>query len=233
MTTVIDDDDIGKVHIRRHQWSKRVSIRVHVDGSVIVTAPPKTPVGHLRRIVHRERASILQMLADTPAHHVYVDGERVGQAHRIVMQRSDTVTTTHVVVREQNIVCTVPTQSTPKDASVQREIRSVVIDALRKEARAYLTRRLRVLADRHDYTYQRIRFTHASSRWGSCSSTGTISLNIALMKLSLELIDYVLLHELCHTVEMNHSKSFWQRVAACDPDYTLHRKQLKQHSPIV
>ena len=74
---------------------------------------------------------------------------------------------------------------------------------------------------------------HANTRWGSCSSRGTISLNIGLMKVPEVLIDYVILHELAHLNHMDHSEAFWQEVSEHDPQYRLHRKRLKQFSPGV
>lgn len=83
------------------------------------------------------------------------------------------------------------------------------LPVLRKQAKQLLGGRLAAYAERFGFTYTGVRFQWMKSRWGSCSSSNSISLNLALMYLPEELQDYVILHELCHTKIKNHSKSFW------------------------
>ena len=105
--------------------------------------------------------------------------------------------------------------------------------ALMKKARDYLPYRLEYYAKLYNYNYDKCRLTHANTRWGSCSSRKTISLNIGLMKLPEPLRDYVILHELAHLHHMDHSAEFWDEVGEHDPRYKNHRAKLKQFSPGV
>ena len=104
---------------------------------------------------------------------------------------------------------------------------------LMKKAKEYLPYRLEYFAKLYGYHYDRVRFSHASTRWGSCSSNRTISLNIGLMQVPGPLQDYVLLHELAHLNHMDHSAAFWAEVGEHDPHYREHRKKLKMFSPGV
>lgn len=85
----------------------------------------------------------------------------------------------------------------------------VVIEALRKQARLILPERLQELAQQNGFNYTHLSINSARTRWGSCSSRRHINLSLFLMILPRHLSDYVLLHELCHTVEMNHGPRFW------------------------
>ncbi|MBQ9017929.1 M48 family metallopeptidase [Candidatus Saccharibacteria bacterium] len=104
---------------------------------------------------------------------------------------------------------------------------------LMKKAREYLPYRLEYFAKLYGYEYEKCRLTHANTRWGSCSSNRTISLNIGLMKLPEALRDYVIVHELAHLNHMDHSKDFWAEVALHDKNYKNHEKKLKMFSPGV
>ena len=102
---------------------------------------------------------------------------------------------------------------------------------LTKKAKEYLPYRLEYYAKLYGYSYEKCRLTHANTRWGSCSSNRTISLNIGLMKVPEVLRDYVILHELAHLNHMNHSKEFWAEVGTHDKNYKMHEKKLKMFSP--
>lgn len=116
------------------------------------------------------------------------------------------------------------------NAERQAWLREIIKKSLRHRAAEVLPQRLQQHATRHKFRYSRMSLRDSHTRWGSCSSKGTISLSIYLVLLPDELIDYVLLHELCHTRELNHSDRFWallDRVCYCD-SHTL-RKALQKH----
>lgn len=117
-----------------------------------------------------------------------------------------------------------------KDPNEQRS-RDYQKKLLMKKAREYLPYRLEYYAKLYGYKYTKCRLSHAGTRWGSCSSNKTISLNIGLMKVPEVLRDYVILHELAHLNHMDHSKAFWAEVASHDKNYKNHEKKLKMFSP--
>ncbi len=88
-------------------------------------------------------------------------------------------------------------------------IREAIDEAYRIEAKKVLPKRTYELAKKHNFKYNKVSVRNAKTRWGSCSGINNISLNIQLMRLPIELIDYIILHELCHTIEKNHGKKFW------------------------
>ena len=119
-----------------------------------------------------------------------------------------------------------------KDPKTQRA-RDAKKKILMKKAKEYLPYRLDYFAKLYHYKYTKLRFSHANTRWGSCSSNGTISLNIGLMQAPPKLRDYVIIHELAHLNHLDHSKDFWAEVEKHDPDYKSHKKKLKLYTPGV
>lgn len=78
-------------------------------------------------------------------------------------------------------------------------------------------------------SYSSITVRDQKTRWGSCSSRGTLSFNYRLIFAPPEILDYVVVHELCHLTHMNHSKDFWNKVGSVMPDYKIRRNWLKEH----
>lgn len=98
------------------------------------------------------------------------------------------------------------------------------------QARQVIGERVRWYAGQHHLAYSKLRISSARTRWGSCSSKGTLSFSWRLVMAPLEVIDYVVVHELAHTLQPNHSSKFWQQVALWMPEYMRCRQWLKQNS---
>ena len=96
-------------------------------------------------------------------------------------------------------------------------------------AHTYFPQRCRYYAGILGVTYDRIRIAEQKTRWGSCSSNRTLSFNWKLMLAPPRVLDYVVVHELCHLMEMNHSPRFWALVESVMPDYKEYRKWLKEN----
>jgi len=103
---------------------------------------------------------------------------------------------------------------------------------LRNFAKRYLPERANELADKYGFRINKVTVRNQKTRWGSCSVRGNLSFNFNLVQYKKEIIDYVILHELCHLKEMNHSKKFWLLVEKICPDYKTLRKELKKNSEI-
>ena len=228
----ITDEEFGIITLRRSAKASAIRIRVAPDGRLRASLPLYAPVFLVKRLVKSSREQLRAMLRENQHDAHYSDGMMIGKSHTLIVRPSGARTVT-AKRHGQQIIVSLPPGSTLDDPDVMRIVRDGVISALRIEAKSYLPKRLAFLADKHGFQYEHVRFSHASGRWGSCSSSGTISLNIALMQLPFELIGYVILHELSDTVQMNHSDVFWQTVGASAPQYAAHRQALKKISPSI
>ena len=118
------------------------------------------------------------------------------------------------------------------DENTQEFLRRVRVTALHHVAKGHLSQRLKMLAVKYGFSYNAVSLRDCHSRWGSCSNRKNISLSIYLQLLPQHLADYVILHELCHTVEMNHSASFWELMnKVTDGKAKSMRAELKKYKP--
>jgi hypothetical protein len=100
---------------------------------------------------------------------------------------------------------------------------------LKHIAKKFITKRAANLSGKSGFVYNKISIRGQKTRWGSCSARGTLSFNYKLIRFRKEVIDYLIIHELCHLKEMNHSKKFWKLVEKFCPDYKNLEKELKRN----
>jgi len=104
---------------------------------------------------------------------------------------------------------------------------SAIESWLRRRASGKLVPQFERLASIHGFSFSAVSVRKQRSRWGSCSSRGAISLNLKLLFLPPMLVRYIMIHELCHTRHMNHSRSYWSEVGCFDPDFLAHDREMR------
>lgn len=233
MSSSFHDPEFGEITVNRRISTRYIRIRASASGQLVVSAPRLTTIGYIRSVIDSSRQRLRQIIEHSRPSSKYIDGQNIGKFHNLRVIRTSLVSVPRIRTVRQTLIVDLPPSAKLSAKSTQDQIRQEATKILRGEAKQYLPKRLKNLAQNGDFNYERLRFSHSRGRWGSCSTTGTISLNIALMKLPNTLIDYVLIHELCHTHEMNHSKKFWKLVEQFDPLYISHRRELKSHTPAI
>ncbi len=99
----------------------------------------------------------------------------------------------------------------------------------RHQAFGVIKPRVDYFSQKYGFTYHQLRIKKLRSRWGSCSQKSNLNFNLWLVLAPIEVVDYVVMHELCHILEQNHSKQYWQKVGSFMPDYAQHRGWLKKN----
>jgi hypothetical protein len=120
-------------------------------------------------------------------------------------------------------------QSTIDERSKLEKITSEQIKELADQAVEYIPKRVKYYAEKENFVYNKITIKNLVSRWGSCSTKGNLNFNCLLMLTPDYVIDYIVVHELCHLREMNHSEKFWAKVEKIMPDYQRAELWLKQN----
>jgi len=115
------------------------------------------------------------------------------------------------------------------DRSRGAEGERLFVSWYRRQARRWIEARVAYFAGLHGFQPGRVRISSARTRWGSCSRQGTLSFPWRLVMAPSEVIDYVVVHELCHLEHLNHSKAFWAHVRSILPGYKRQRAWLKHH----
>ena len=208
------DRELGPISYQKRRRQKSVRIRLKPD-LICVSLPFHLPYRLAEEFVQTKRDWLKRHQLK---HSHFSDGIAIGKRHRLQL------TLGAKLLVKNNLIISPPEQAT---------IRRGVYQALAKEAKQLLPERLKQLSQTTGLKPKGYRCRRMETRWGSCSTQGRIGLNSLLMQLPWPLIDYVIIHELCHLKQLNHSPQFWQLVAKHQPDYQDLRRQLSRHRPVL
>lgn len=228
---LIIDPEFGEVKVRRSALATKLKLKIDQSGKLLISLPSFAPLFIAKRFLNDSRGFVRESMAQVRSQRaVLKNGDLIGKSHTLQVKAGSSKSSKIVGT---TIIIELPSGAIIESNESQDFIKQEALKALRIQAKAYLSRRLDTIALNNSFYYSKLRFTTAGTRWGSCSSSGTISLNIWLMQLPFDLIDYVLVHELCHTKELNHSADFWNLVESISPNYKQHRKLLKAQQPYL
>lgn len=204
-----DDPELGKVIIRYSARARNYSIRIN-GGQIRATMPARGSEEKMLAFILSNREKLKAALRKYPAQGK-LDESTAWQAttFQVKILRSERENF-QLSLRDGILYIACPQETDFDDEEVQILLRKMIASALRHEAKRLLPRRLAELARQHGFSFSGVKINNSRTHWGSCTSHRSINLSLSLMTLPWHLIDYVLLHELCHTREMNHSERFWQ-----------------------
>lgn len=207
-------------NVRISRRARRLSVRVYPGGRVEVVVPPGASPTTVHKFVHTHREWIDRRVSDLSSAQQVADSKPVSIELRAI---GKTYSLTYVPSASKTVSIRGARGETALHVSGAVESDRAVASALRAWlstlARDELGRSLSAVANASDFHFERIQVRRQRTRWGSCSASGTISLNVCLLFLDPAVVRYLLVHELCHTRHMNHSKRFWDLVEAYEPDY--------------
>lgn len=228
-------DTTQRWNVRVSRRARRLSVRVYPGGSVEVVVPPGASPLTIERFVGTHRKWIEERVADLSTVSATVDRSRPGSIHLAALGRKYLVQ--YRPTHDSRVRVSVAGEGwllVSGDLGSEQRIAKALRDWLLAQAQIELARELALTAHRCGLGFRRMQIRRQRTRWGSCSASGTISLNVCVLFQDPAVMRYLLVHELSHTRHMNHSRRFWALVETFEPDYRrLDRELLRgwQHVP--
>ena len=205
---VVQFNRIGNVTFLKNKRSKSIKISVKPNNSVLVSFPFFVHTKEAMAFVAKNEGWIRkqQEKFDSKRSRLDENSEILTRNHKIIFFQGEN---TGAEVKGNTVEITA---ADFKDEKVKGLVENVLTEIYRVEAKNLLPQRLDEIAQKHGFRYNKVTIRNNQRNWGSCSFHNNISLNLQMMKLPDQLIDYILLHELVHTEIKNHSPKFWQRM---------------------
>lgn len=211
---IISDPELGDIYFNKSQRAKHINISI-LEDKLKVTLPMQASEKDAMKFINSVREKILKKQAQVkvkkPNNKQIIDEQTPFKALTFVTDiKSSHRENIYCCLKNQILSIEIPFEADCREEKMQNYLRKIITYYLRIEAKRVLPKRTRMLADKFGFKFSTVKIQSSRTRWGSCSAKGNINLSLYLMALPAHLIDYVILHELCHTKELNHSPNFWR-----------------------
>ena len=216
------------VHSKR---AKYIRIKLSQQGNLSVTLPVFTKVDLAHEFIRSKKIWIEKNLLKVTVQAINVLPQTLNlrlieESWTVLYAETQEFSKTDLKLKEQP-GCTLELKGSSGNLSNSTIVAKNLNQWCRKKAQKIFNKMLQEVAELHGFHYQRLSIRAQKTRWGSCSHQKNINLNCKLLFMPEEVVKYVMIHELCHTIEMNHSSRFWSLVEECDPQYQSHKRELK------
>lgn len=226
-----NDTDLGRILIKPNQRAKRVIARKKAD-HIMLTVPSFYSKKNILNALEKLKPQLLA-IETKPVRIIDENFSFSTFSFNVKIERYSIQDVIRMSLKEGRLSVFIPQQADIFNENVQRIIKEEIRQALRFEAKRILPRKTADFAAKHKLKFSEVKINKSQSRWGSCSRMKSINFSYYLLLLPEKLIDYVVLHELAHTVEMNHGERFWKLLdSLCGEDSkALSSQARKFHSP--
>ncbi len=226
-------EGIGPVLIQKSNKAKRVIIRIKSRHEVQVIIPARIPFAIGRKFAVEKKEWIRKHLEkaakiEKPSQIFNEQTDFRTKWHRLEI-RDEERKNIGIHINSKLIRINYPSQLKVDHPKVQEAIKYGIQKTLRMEALEYIPEHLKQLALKYGFTYRKLSLKNQKTLWGSCSSSNNINININIMRLPQHLLDYILVHELTHTVHKNHSLNFWNALDQCIGNGKALSKELRNY----
>lgn len=223
--------DIGNIEFRYSSKFRHLSIRLSVSGNIWLNIPKGVSDKYALEFVADNKDWLLNSINKVSSkknkNRLWENDFQQTKFYKLKAYYED-IQIARMKISGNNVILHIPRIFTENKID---EIKGKILAHIYLlEANFFLPKKIDEIAQRTGFSYSKVSFRNNKTNWGSCSFHNNISLNIQLMKLPYELIDYVIIHELCHTIEKNHSYKFWKLVERNCPNYIELRRKLKLYS---
>lgn len=228
MKYYIEDKEFGKIILTVNGRAKHFVMRV-VENEVHITIPRGVTSKDIEECVNRNRESIRQLMQKDERKKHFIDLDYKIDTDVMNLELVEGRRKEFYVTRSTG-KCQIECPPGTDFSSIQDWMKKVIIEELRKQAKVILWNKTLQFAKEHGFKYKDLKIQTSKTRWGSCSASNSINLSVYLMTLPSHLMDYVILHELCHTVHHDHSDAFWALMdKVTDGKAHALRNELKQN----
>lgn len=229
--------EIGEVLYCRNPRARNIAIRINGEGHVRVTVPGRCSVQRAERFVIEKSGWIIgkreKIRRQITGNLGWGPGSIIEMHNGRIFIEQGTGSNYEVSSSGGSYGVMVPVGFNPKDPDHAKLLYDCIAQIGVREAKILLPEILRRYSEAYNLPFVKVTVRRMKTRWGSCSSKNRISLNSSLIFLPEQLIRYICLHELMHTIHKNHSRQFWDALKEILPDALLLRKRLRQQSIIA